>query len=282
MSELAFLGTGMIGGGMVENLLGLGHRVRVWNRSADKARALVEKGAVLAATPAEAVRGLTRVHVVLSDDAAVDGVLAQVSFEPGTALLDHTTTAPVPTAARAAKLDAVGVEFVHAPVFMSPQMCRDRQGIILAAGPQARFDVVQPWLAEMTGKVAYLGERSDRAAAFKLFGNAMILTLGGGLADLFTLGKAVGIEPTDVLSLFDLFNPASTLAVRGARMARGEYAPTSFALEMARKDVRLMQETAAGAPLAVLNGLAERMDQLIAAGHGELDVGVLALDALKR
>jgi hypothetical protein len=50
---------------------------------------------------------------------------------------------------------------------------------------------------------------------------------------------------------------------------------------MARKDVRLMLETAGARPMAVLPGIAARMDALIAAGHGQQDVGVIAMDAVK-
>ena len=83
------------------------------------------------------------------------------------------------------------------------------------------------------------------------------------------------------MALFGKFNPAGTMQLRGARMAQGDFAP-SFALTMARKDVRLMLEAAGDLPLAVLPGMAARMDQLIAGGHGEEDLAVLATDAVAR
>lgn len=63
-------------------------------------------------------------------------------------------------------------------------------------------------------------------------------------------------------------------------MAAGEYAPASFEMTMARKDVKLMIETAGLRPLAVLPAIAARMDDLIADGHGALDFGALAIDAV--
>ncbi|WP_050435897.1 NAD(P)-dependent oxidoreductase [Chondromyces crocatus] len=281
---IAFLGTGLIGAGLVEAALGRGEQVTVWNRSLDKAKALEAKGARVAESPAAAVRGATRVHLALSDDAAVNGVveLMRASLEPEALVIDHTTTQPEATAARAADCAQRGVALLHAPVFMSPAMCREAKGMMLCAGPEALFQKAEAWLGQMTGKVWYLGERSDLAAAYKLFGNAIIVTLSAGLSDVLSIAAAMKISPEDALGLFDRFNPGETIPLRGARMARGEFSQTSFALAMARKDVRLMLETAGDLPLAVLPGIAARMDQLIAAGRGEDDMGVMAVDALAR
>ena len=64
-------------------------------------------------------------------------------------------------------------------------------------------------------------------------------------------------------------------------MSAGDFTP-SFELAMARKDVRLMLETAGANPLAVLPGLAARMDSLIAEGHGASDLGVLGVESVSR
>ena len=79
-------------------------------------------------------------------------------------------------------------------------------------------------------------------------------------------------------ALFDLNGIA---AMRGGTMAQGKFAP-SFELAMARKDLGLMLQTTGARSLSVLPGMAARMDQLIAAGHGADDVTVLARDALAR
>ena len=73
--SIAFIGTGLMGGPMARRLLGAGFSVTVWNRSADKAEALVADGAVLAASPAEAAKGADIVITMLSDGKAVGEVL---------------------------------------------------------------------------------------------------------------------------------------------------------------------------------------------------------------
>ena len=281
MTKLAFLGAGLIGGGLAEAAAKRGDDVTVWNRSPEKAKALEAHGAKPAATPADAVRGAERVHIALTDDAAVDAVLAACGDAlTGAVIVDHTTASPAGTAARAARLEQQGLAFLHVPVFMSPKMCREAGGIMLAAGPRPVFDRIEAGLAKMTGSVRYLGERRDLAAANKLFGNAMILAVTAGLADVYAMAASLGIPAEEAHALFSIFNPANTITYRGGAMAKGDYTP-SFELTMARKDARLMIEAAAAGPgVHLLPTIAAWMDRLIAQGHGAEDMGVLAVDAV--
>jgi 3-hydroxyisobutyrate dehydrogenase-like beta-hydroxyacid dehydrogenase len=278
MAKIAFIGTGLIGSGMVEAARRRGDEVAVYNRTRRKAEALASTGASVAASPAEAVRGVERVHFALADDAALDAVLPAVlpALSPGALLLDHTTASPKGTALRAERLAAKGAAYLHCPIFMSPQHARDAQGLMLVSGPRALYERAAPALSAMTGEAWYLGERTDLAAAYKLFGNAMILTIVGGLADVFQMASGLGISAPDAHALFSKFKPGFTIDVRGARMARGEFSP-AFTMQMALKDVRLMEEAASGRPLDLLPALAAAMERAIKDGRGELDVGALGL-----
>jgi 3-hydroxyisobutyrate dehydrogenase-like beta-hydroxyacid dehydrogenase len=278
---LAFLGTGLLGGALAEAALGRGDAVTVWNRTADKARALAPLGARVADTPADAVRGAARVHLVLRDDAAVEEVVAALrpGLAPGALVVDHTTTAPAPTAERAARLNADGVRYLHCPVFIGPALARQGGGTILASGPRALFDEAEPGLARMAARVAYLGERADLAAAYKLFGNALIIGLGATVADLLAVAAGSGVAPADALGVLQYLDLGGMVSGRGRQMAAGNFAP-AFELTMARKDVALMQAAAGGRPLGALAGVAARMDALIAEGRGGEDFGVLAAGAL--
>lgn len=281
MSHTAILGAGLIGAGMAHNLVQKGERVAVWNRSPEKAEQLAaaHAGVVTAhAAIGDAVRGAARVHLILNDDASVDAALAAVvgAVDKGVVVVDHTTTAPVPTAARAAALREKGVRFVHAPIFMSPGNAKNGTGLMLVCGDADDVSAVTPSLAKMTGDVWNVGTRADAAAAYKLFGNAMILTMMGALADIFKMADQIGLPRQDALTVFEKFSPMGVVQFRGPKMAKREFTPPSFQLETARKDLRLMQETAGTADTAVLEGLARRMDQLIKEGFGNDDVGALA------
>ncbi|MCA9552403.1 MAG: NAD(P)-dependent oxidoreductase [Myxococcales bacterium] len=284
MTKIAFLGTGLIGAGLAEAAARRGLHVTVWNRTRAKAEAI--PGAHVADSPEAAVAGAVRIHIALTDDAVVQAVLDQVLAHAPEALasavvVDHTTTGPEPTAARAKALAERGIRYLHAPVFMSPQMCKDAAGVMLAAGPKSTYQAVAGALAEMTGKVQYLGEEPGRAAAFKLFGNAMIFFVVQGLSDVFAMAKNLGISAEDARSLFDTFSPVGVLQYRGANMARGDYA-AAFELTMARKDARLMLEAAGAEATPGLEAIAARMDDLIQRGFGANDLGVLAVDAVPK
>jgi len=282
MATVGFLGTGLLGSGMVERMLRNGDAVTVWNRTEAKARALEPLGAKVAASPGEAVAGAERVHMTLPDDGVVDRVVDDLRRHLGkdAIVVDHSTTSPRGAGARIPRLNAAGVRFLHAPVFMSPQMARDGVGIILVSGPRAVFDDVKPALETMTGDVWYIGEEPDRAAAYKIFGNSMLFVIAAGVADVFAMAKGLGIAPADALAVFSKFQPGGVIKARGEKMARGDFSAT-FELTMARKDMRLMLEAADGQPMVVLPSIAERMDRAIASGHGKADLGAIAAEVVR-
>lgn len=283
---IAFFGMGLLGSGFVRALRRRGEAVHVWNRSPEKAAALEADGARAFADPAEATKGAERIHLTLSDDAAVDDVLERAlpGIAPGALVVDHTTTSATGTRARVERWDARGIRFVHAPVFMGPQNALESTGLMLVSGERARVDAVSPHLEKMTGKLLDLGERVDQAAAFKLLGNMFLMFLTTGLAEVFTLGRALDVDPRVAATLFQHFNPGKTLDVRIERMLSADWAKPSWELAMARKDARIMldEASAQARALSVLPAIAARMDELIARGHGKEDWTVLAKDALAR
>lgn len=282
MSTIAFLGTGLLGSAFAEAAAKRGDTVIAWNRSPDKLQALAQFGVIAAASPAEAVRGAQRVHLVLKDDDVVEEVLAAArsGLLSDAIIIDHTTTLPTRTAARAQRLKAEGVKYLHCPVFMGPPAARNAQGSMLVAGPALLFEAIKSDLSKMTGRVEYLGERTDLAAANKLFGNAMIIGVAAVMADVLTLAQASNVSGEDAIKLLSVIDLNAIVTGRGLKMAKGDFTP-SFELAMARKDVRLMLETAGNRPLAALPSVAERMDQLIASGHGTEDSSVLGINAVQ-
>jgi 3-hydroxyisobutyrate dehydrogenase len=275
MAQVAFLGTGLLGSGMSERMLRQGQDVVVWNRSVDKTRPLEALGAKVAATPEAAVAGASFVHMVLADDAVVDAVIDRMASHlgPETIVVDHSTTSPAATKARFERGGARAFKLLHAPVFMTPQMCRDGSGLMLASGPQRVFDAVKDRLAAMAGDVWYQGERPELAAALKIFGNSMIFVLTAGIADVSGMAANLGVPLQDAVGLFSKFHIGGLVNVRAVKMASGDPTAT-FELTMARKDMRLMLEAAGTERLIVLPAIAKRMDEAIAAGHGQHDMGV--------
>jgi 3-hydroxyisobutyrate dehydrogenase len=276
MTHIAFLGTGLLGSALAEAAAKRGDQIIAWKRTADKARALEQFGVAVAATPADAVRGAQRVHMVLKDDAVVEDVIAALrpGLDPATIIVDHTTNQPALTADRAKRLNAEGVRYIHCPVFIGPAAARQAQGTILASGPKALFDEIHEALSRMAERVEYFGERPDLAAVYKLCGNGFIIGIAAVVADVLAVAASSGVPGEDALKVVEYFNPAGVITGRGRSMIAKKFEP-SFELAMARKDVRLMIETAAKRPLSTLPGMAARMDALIAEGYGTSDLAVI-------
>ena len=277
MSHVTILGTGLLGSGFVEGFYNRGGSdVTVWNRTRAKADPLTRFGARVAETVEDAVRDADRVHIVLFDDDTVDDAVSAMrgALRPGVVIVDHTTTRPDRTAQRMAALDAAGIDYLHAPVMMGPPAARDAKGMMMVSGPLERFNRVRDELAKMTGELWHVGERPDLAAILKLCGNAVILSMVGVLADVFHLADTARVERAELLRLFERVSAQGVINTRGVKMVEGDFTPL-FMLTVARKDLRLMQETAVDTSVPMLDALAAHMDQMIAEGMGEQDVAVL-------
>ncbi|MSP57091.1 MAG: NAD(P)-dependent oxidoreductase [Myxococcales bacterium] len=280
MPNVAVIGAGLLGAGFVEHLLEQGVGVRVWNRTPSKLGPLAARGAVAAATPADAVRGVDRVHVVVAEDDAVDAVIQQFkgSLPKAVPIFDHTTNLPARVASRFTALRAEGFRYVPAPVFMAPANARAGTGLMLMSGPQVDADDYTEILLTMSGRLWYCGGRAELAAVYKLMGNSLIVGMSGVLSDALQIGAGAGLGGAELLTLLEHFNPGGMLPAFASRIERSATGDASFTLEMARKDVRLMIETASATagPLFVLPGVAAGMDAALHDGHAAKDYAIFA------
>lgn len=279
---IAILGTGLLGSGFARALRKKGEPVRAWNRTAARAQPLEGDGIEVVSSAADAVRGASRVHIVVSDDAAVDAVLAAAApgFGEGALVIDHSTTSTAGVIRRTAEWRAKGIVYQHAPVFMGPQNALEGTGLMLISGDAAVVDQLRPLLAPMTGKLIELGPRVDAAAGYKLIGNLLLMGIAASFRDMLVLAKSMKMDKDDVATLIGHFNPGASLGARFKRMADGDYENPSWELVMARKDARLMQAEvdAAGMLLTMLPPFAALMDAAIARGDGNADWNVVGKD----
>jgi 3-hydroxyisobutyrate dehydrogenase len=279
---IAFLGTGLLGANFTRALLKKGEKVNVWNRSAEKAKALEIYGAKAFDQLTEAVKGAQRIHLTLSDDQAVDEVLekASAAFEPGVIIIDHTTTSSPGAAKRAAYWKGKGYIYIHAPVFMGPPNALDGTGVMLVSGDQAVVKLLEPELSRMTGKLWNLGEQPEKAAAMKLLGNLFHISLTGGIADLLTLADSFHIPASEVSTLLEALNPGVVAQGRIKKITSNTFDQPSWELSMARKDARLMIEQAKAKDkiLTVIPAIAKKMDAWLEKGHAKDDWTIISKD----
>lgn len=262
---------------MVRGMLHRGITVRLWNRSAEKAQAHEEHGALSFTDPVEAARGAGRIHLCLHDDASVDAVLdaALPGIAPEAPIVDHTTVLPQRVVERVNRLSEAGHSFIHAPVFMGPPMARESKGVMLASGDPALFERVRSALEGMCSDLGYVGERPDAAAIYKLMGNAMILAVVGGLNDLMRIAEVQELSRAQAYTLFDYFDPCGQIGGRGKRMVDNDY-QSFWNLDVAHKDAVLMQGAAHHERLPVIDAMEALMRQASDRGLGDLDLGAVA------
>jgi 3-hydroxyisobutyrate dehydrogenase len=274
---VAFYGAGLLGAAMVQAMLARGVAVRVWNRTPLKAQALERYGAQAFADAAEAARGAQRIHLCLHDDVAVDTVIeaALPGIVSDSPIIDHTTVLPQGVIDRARRLGEAGYAFLHAPVFMGPPMALEGTGVMMLSGDAALVQRVRPALEAMCTDLRYLGERPEAAAVYKLMGNAMILTVAGGLNDVLRIAEEQGLSREQAYELFDFYDPCGQIKGRGKRMVAGDYI-AFWKVDAARKDALLMQAAAHHERLPVVDAVEALLRNVADRGLGNLDLGAIA------
>lgn len=277
---IAFLGTGLLGANFTRALLRRGEKVNVWNRSAEKAKALEGDGARAFDNIAEAVKDADRIHLTLSDDQSVDAVLKDASqgFRKGAIIIDHTTTSAPGAGRRAAFWKEKGMYYIHAPVFMGPPNALDSTGTMMVSGDQDVIKKIEPELSKMTGKLLNFGDDPSKAAAIKLLGNLFHISFLGGITDMMNLATSLNVPAADLSTLFEILNPGGVAQARIKKITSNTFDQPSWELAMARKDARLMMEQAdnSGKKLIVIPGVANKMDQWLDKGHAKDDWTILS------
>jgi 3-hydroxyisobutyrate dehydrogenase len=280
----AFLGMGLLGSNFVKAMQQKGETVQVWNRTAHKAKALEQYGAKAFDDIYDAVQGAHIIHVTLTDDATVDEVLASASkgFRPGVVVIDHTTTSVKGAIQRSAYWKSKAFTYLHAPVFMGPQNALESTGFMLVSGDQSVIEKQESALSSMTGKLINFGAEEGKAAGIKLSGNLLLLSVTAGLADALALAKVHNIQASELLTLFNNWNPGAMVPARLKKISEAKFNEPSWELNMARKDAGLMMDAAnqAAINLAVIPAIATAMDKWIAKGHGNDDWSIIAKDGL--
>ena len=284
--DIGFIGLGSMGSAMATNLVGAGHRVTVWNRSPEAARAV--QGAQVATAPREAFAG-EAVLTMLADDAAVRAVVLESGALEGAAPgLVHVMMATISVALVDELVErhrVAGVAYVAAPVFGRPPAAAAAQLNILAAGDPAAVDRVRPLLDALGTRIWRLGDDPRRANVAKLAGNMMIALAIEAMAEATALTESYGLSSRDFLDIVTntLFASPSYKSY-GGQIAEARYEPAGFKLRLGLKDVDLALAAAAatGASLpaaeVVRRSLSEGIDQDL----GDKDWSALAEVAHRR
>jgi 3-hydroxyisobutyrate dehydrogenase-like beta-hydroxyacid dehydrogenase len=226
-SKIAFLGTGLMGAPMARNLLSAGFAVTVWNRSREKADALVPAGATVAASPAEAASAADIVITMVSDGAAVRALLdggVTDAMAPGSIFVDMSSIRPREAREHHALLEKRGVAALDAPVSGGTKGATDGTLAIMAGGDADAFERARAALSAM-GRPTLVGPAGTGQLA-KLANQGIVATTIGIVAEAMLLMQSAG---ADMNSLRDAlkggFADSIILQQHGKRMADNDFVP---------------------------------------------------------
>ncbi|MQA09917.1 MAG: NAD-binding protein [Pseudonocardiaceae bacterium] len=274
---VALLGTGIMGEPMGRNMLAAGLPLRVWNRTASKADALVEHGATLAANPAEAVAGADIVLTMLADGPIVrDTMREALAGMSGEAVwLQMSTVGVEHTEQLAALATRSGVAFVDAPVLGTKQPAEQGALVVLASGSADATTRCAPVFDAVGGRTITVADTAGAGSRLKLVANAWVLGVTNAAAECVALAGELDVDPAlflDSVSGGALDLPY--LQVKGKSMIEDSY-PVSFPLHLAAKDARLIIEAAGNADLGAARAALAHLERAEQGGHGERDMAAL-------
>lgn len=284
--RIAVLGIGMMGQPMARRLCQAGHAVSVWNRDRSKAERLLDAGARVAASPAEAVAGADCVVTLLTDGAAVADVLfeqgAAAAMAPGALLIDMSSIMPSQAREHASRLQALGLHHLDAPVSGGTLGAEQGTLAIMVGGEAADFARAAPLFAVL-GRATQVGPHG--AGQLAKLANQMIVGITiGAVAEALLLCQQGGADPAKVReAISGGFADSRILQVHGERMVGRDFAKRG-SMQVQLKDMRNALATAAELGFdAPVTGLFERLyADGVAHGLGELDQSALFVELARR
>jgi 3-hydroxyisobutyrate dehydrogenase-like beta-hydroxyacid dehydrogenase len=282
--EIAWIGTGIMGAPMARRLLKAGHHLRVSNRSPEKARPLVEEGAVMAPDAASAAEGAEIIFIMVPDTPDVENVIGKIepSLARGQLVLDMSTIAPEAERRIGQKLAALGVDYLDAPVSGGESGAIEGTLTIMVGGGEPPFNRARPLLEVLGKRITYMGP-SGAGQTTKLANQiAVALTLEAA-AEALLFAVRGGLDPAKVLEAIGAGAAASwQLSNLGPKIIAQDYRP-GFFVKLIRKDLRLVTEAANqnGIALPGLKMMTSMFNATAALGH-DLDGTQALADALLR
>src|SRR5260370_10983765 len=274
--KVGFIGLGRMGSGMARNLLRAGHDVIVFNRSREKAEALLADGARVADTPAAACSASEAVMTMLADDHAVEQVVfgenTVASTLPVGAIHISCSTISIALARRlAAEHARRGQRYLSAPVFGRPEAAESKNLLVIAAGPPELIERCGPLFDAIGRQMFAVGSNPPQANAVKLCGNFMIAATLEAFGEAYATLRKAEVGPHTFLDVMSSLFGSPVYANYGRMIADEKFEPAGFALRLGLKDARLVleaaEEFAAPMPLASLI----RDNFLSAMAHGQAD-----------
>jgi 3-hydroxyisobutyrate dehydrogenase len=276
MSRVGFLGLGAMGVPMAKNLHRAGLLHSVWNRSADKARALADElGVTAASSLPEFARPLDVIVICVSADADVRAVITAMApgLARGALVIDCSTVSADTARWAETFLDEHGVRFLDAPVSGGVEGAQKATLAIMCGGKPEAYEAAKPVLAAMGKTIEHFGP-SGSGQATKATNQIMCAGIIRACAEAMAFAGAHQLPLDRVVATLGAGAGSSWYFVhRAPNMVRGSY-PAGFRVKLHAKDLGICRDMAArlGVSLPVVDAMLAEYAQLIAQGYGDEDI----------
>ncbi len=250
MKNIGFIGLGLMGIPLCKRLLEAGFNLHVWNRTPNKAQALVDQGAQLLASPQQLVQACEVVCLCLTDTQAVEEVLLQGpqpligQLQPGQIILDFSSIAPAATQGLAALVAQKGAQWIDAPVSGGVQGAEQGQLAIMCGGEASTLDKVRPLLTPLARQITHLGPAGSGQIA-KVCNQMLVTCQAAAIAEVMALAQQAGIDAALLPVAFrGGFADSLPLQLLAPRMAAQDFSQPKWTLATLLKDLNLSADCA--------------------------------------
>ncbi|MBB06323.1 MAG: oxidoreductase [Pseudooceanicola sp.] len=248
MASIAFLGLGVMGYPMAGHLQAAGHSVTVYNRTAAKAEAWVERhGGASASTPREAATGADFVMTCVGNDddlrmvcTGTDGAFAGMA--ESTILVDHTTVSAKVTRELAAIAAGGGIGYLDAPISGGQAGAENGALSVMCGGDQATFDKAAPVIDAYAKICRRLGE-SGAGQLTKMCNQVAIAGLVQGLSEALHFAQKAGLDGAEVVEVISQGAAGSWQMQNRYRTMLDDEFDHGFAVDWMRKDLGICLRT---------------------------------------
>lgn len=283
--RIAFLGLGTMGAPMAGHLARAGHRVTVYNRTAERAEDWLARHegleVAIGATPADAAEGQDAVLTCVGNDRDLADVVlgdrgALNAMTPGALFVDHTTVSPALARQIAEAADAGGVLALDAPVSGGQAGAENGTLSVMAGGSAEAFAAASPILDAFSSRIVHIGTAGAGQAA-KAVNQLCIAGTLAGLSEGLRFAQASGLDLDKVLDAVSGGAAQSWQMVnRWPTMAKGEF-DFGFAIDWMRKDlaIALSEARERGLPLPIAELVDGYYADVQAMGGGRQDTSAL-------
>ncbi len=287
--KLGFIGLGIMGTPMAGHLRAAGHELFVTTRSKPP-QALLDAGAVACSSAAEVARAAEVIFTMVPDTPDVQKVLfgengVAAGLAPGKTVVDMSSISPIETQAFAKQIEALGGEYLDAPVSGGEVGAKAASLTIMVGGKAEVFERVQPLLALMGKNITHVGAAG--AGQITKVANQIIVALNiAAVGEALVFASKAGADPARVRqALMGGFASSRILEVHGERMIKRTFNP-GFRIGLHQKDLNLALQGAKALGVALPNtaSTAQLMQACAAQGWDQLDHSALvkALELLAK